>query len=339
MMHREDYRFRRDYHQMLDHYGYLSNGKITSLGDDDEVDVAVSDLNSAPLISVGEFQYKAMLSDLLNIDEQKDYDARRFLDCDWFPGDHFLYRFVRYAEAVNDVEHDFYAYVRRYLSDDGEYCTYAVIDFYLHLESNDKGYKAVPMMRMFISRELDDDTVYKVLEPYKKMIEYQHMTSRLGAEEHIEQNHETMHEVMRSFIGQVLALSDWLNEFDSYPVIVQPKPEKKKKGQKLIRTDKKRPWNRKDLRRVVFLNRLPEEISPTGRYKYPEGKGAPHKPHQRRAHTKTLKHPRYRNHPKYLVKDGIKVKPAWIGPKTRDYEGNTYTVWLPPKSASYGEAE
>lgn len=48
--------------------------------------------------------------------------------------------------------------------------------------------------------------------------------------------------------------------------------------------------------------------------------------HLRRGHWKTLRALRFQRHPKYLVKNGIYVKPAWVGPKVIVSEGKIYTI-------------
>ena len=74
--------------------------------------------------------------------------------------------------------------------------------------------------------------------------------------------------------------------------------------------------------RIIYLDKLPSEdeeiVSESG-----NGTKAPH---QRKGHWATLKHERYKNHPQYLVKNGVYRKPMWIGDRTRIVHGATYTV-------------
>lgn len=48
--------------------------------------------------------------------------------------------------------------------------------------------------------------------------------------------------------------------------------------------------------------------------------------HPRRAHSKTLRHQKYKNHPLYMIPGAIKVRSTWVGPKTTIVNGNVYRV-------------
>lgn len=73
--------------------------------------------------------------------------------------------------------------------------------------------------------------------------------------------------------------------------------------------------------RVCYLRTMPDAKNPTGL-----STGIKQKPHQRIAHTKTLTHERYKNHPLFRVKDGIKIQTYWVGEKTAEYQGNIYRL-------------
>jgi hypothetical protein len=105
---------------------------------------------------------------------------------------------------------------------------------------------------------------------------------------------------------------------DQYPVLVQPVNGKPKKGSgpvaKRVQLGPK----------LIYLNRLPAPPKPSQ-----GGHHASPRRHQRRGFYKTLKHPKFQNHPKYGVEKGVYVRPAWVGDTECVYEGNRYTVILP----------
>jgi len=74
--------------------------------------------------------------------------------------------------------------------------------------------------------------------------------------------------------------------------------------------------------RIIYLDKLPTEdeniVSESGN----NSKA----PHQRKGHWATLKSERFKNHPMYMIKNGIYRKPAWIGDRTKIVHGATYTV-------------
>lgn len=102
-----------------------------------------------------------------------------------------------------------------------------------------------------------------------------------------------------------------VEEGDRYPI--------SGKGVQHRKAHAKKPWTRKDLVTIQYLNALPAEHKPH--------KGGTHASpcyHQRRGSWRPLTHKRYRNHPKYGEK--IYVKPYWAGDKSRTVNGVTYTV-------------
>lgn len=113
-------------------------------------------------------------------------------------------------------------------------------------------------------------------------------------------------------LADIASMCIWANEHDQYPVIQQStKPAQK--GTK--------PCKRRDLPRLIYMNKLPSAHSQSlgGHHASPRG-------HERRGHYKTLRHEKYKHHPKYGVEKGIYVRPAWVGDKTVVHEGNRYTV-------------
>ena len=107
---------------------------------------------------------------------------------------------------------------------------------------------------------------------------------------------------------------------DKHMVEVLPtKP--KSKAEKRSSLNKNRPWNTASGPKILFLDRMPTTQSQgTGTHASP-------KPHRRRGHWKTLRHPRYRHHPQYQKK--IYCKPSFVGPRQVSYEGNIYRLVEP----------
>ena len=114
-----------------------------------------------------------------------------------------------------------------------------------------------------------------------------------------------------------MRLMHYLKFGDKHLVEVTPsKPPKKNPA-----LHKKRPWAGATGPRVLLLDRMPTTQS--------EGTGthASPKPHRRRGHWKTLRHPRFRHHPQYQQK--IYCKPSFVGPRQVTYEGNIYRLVQP----------
>ncbi len=78
---------------------------------------------------------------------------------------------------------------------------------------------------------------------------------------------------------------------------------------------------------IIFLDRLPTRSESVKDVERVCTESTTKRGHQRIAYRKTLTADRYRNHPKYMVKDGVRVRTTWVGERTSsDLEGNTYTV-------------
>jgi hypothetical protein len=78
---------------------------------------------------------------------------------------------------------------------------------------------------------------------------------------------------------------------------------------------------------IIFLDRLPTRSESVKDVERLCTESTTKRGHQRIAYRKTLTADRYRNHPKYMVKDGVRVRTTWVGERTSsDLEGNTYTV-------------
>lgn len=102
-------------------------------------------------------------------------------------------------------------------------------------------------------------------------------------------------------------------------VRVQPKPSTQ--DLKSEKHGDKKPWTRTDKPYYIYLDApTPETTSGHG-----TGSTSGHRRgHHRRAHWRTLNHPRFKNHPQYGAK--IRVRPTWVGPTEWVVDGKTYTV-------------
>jgi hypothetical protein len=125
------------------------------------------------------------------------------------------------------------------------------------------------------------------------------------------------------FMISIYTLLTYAEEYSFYPVEEKPVsvPRKPGKNKKKIRENPGR---------ILYLNRIPSASkgskAPKTLDAVEDSEGR--MPHQRRAHKRTLRDPRYKNHAKYLVEKGVKVKQAWIGNETSVTRGNTYRVIL-----------
>lgn len=110
---------------------------------------------------------------------------------------------------------------------------------------------------------------------------------------------------------------------DRYPVEVRNTRPRLSRGN-MNRVDKQLGETHRTAPRLIYLNQLPHvsnSISnvtgePTG----------PRAMHQRVGHWKTLTHPKFKNHPKFGIKNGVRVKPSWVGIREASHEGNVYRV-------------
>lgn len=130
-----------------------------------------------------------------------------------------------------------------------------------------------------------------------------------------------------------LRLIHFFNRFqeglDRYPVEVKPA-----KVSTMMRsantTDKRIKQALAKSTRIIFLNTLP--VAQTVADVKNQGEVAARKMHQRRGHWKTLRDPRYAKHPKYMIENAIRVRPAFVGSLKGEYNGNVYRVLLPNKN-------
>lgn len=120
-------------------------------------------------------------------------------------------------------------------------------------------------------------------------------------------------------IAHAMQLMLYCKYGDRHPVEVVPEKSLNKKPT----LNRNRLWASSTGPRLLLLDRMPT----TQRNQGSEGTHASPKPHRRRGHWKTLRHPRYRHHPQYLEK--IYCKPSFVGPQQVSYEGNIYRLVQP----------
>jgi hypothetical protein len=119
--------------------------------------------------------------------------------------------------------------------------------------------------------------------------------------------------------GGIVRLMTYLKYGDKHLVEVIPAQPHTKRRNELT---KKRPWLNATGPHMLLLDRMPATQK-----EHQGGTHASPKPHRRRGHWKTLKHPKYRHHPQYQKQ--IYVKPSFVGPRQVTYEGNIYRVVEP----------
>lgn len=139
---------------------------------------------------------------------------------------------------------------------------------------------------------------------------------------------ETLKEDLYTVVVKLISLIAYAREKDLYPVIVKSNsPVKKKKG---INNNKSYSPSKPNVGpRVIYLNALPEIRITDHADDLPLPKDSSGKrPHSRRGFWKTLRSERFKNHPLYMVPNAIRVRPAWIGDKSKIVEGNIYTVLI-----------
>lgn len=120
------------------------------------------------------------------------------------------------------------------------------------------------------------------------------------------------------------AFLKWLHTTDYYPV------EMSAEKRTLSSVHKNKPWKRRDLTRIVFLNKFPStETSETTEGSSNESTGGGKKcGHPRTGHYRTMRAERFKSHPLYKKRRWFKA--IWVGPTETTYKGNRYKVLLPP---------
>ena len=125
----------------------------------------------------------------------------------------------------------------------------------------------------------------------------------------------------RDCFNYIFQMMSYLKYGPKHLVEVFPSDTVKKRKGSLA---KKRPWLNATGPKVLLLDRMPSTQK-----EHQGGTHASPKPHRRRGHWKTLRHPKYRHHPKYQVENGVFIKPSFVGPKEAEYEGNIYKLVEP----------
>jgi hypothetical protein len=140
------------------------------------------------------------------------------------------------------------------------------------------------------------------------------LTDLEGLADHCRDRLEVM---MMEIVSGFARLYHYVYYSDNYFTEVRPKVKKKGGGNKARQAKLYGPS-------ILVLNRIPSHSDNT------EGEHATKKKyHHRRGHFKTLTHEKFRHHPKFGVKNGVYVKPAWIGEKEGTYQGRSYKVLVP----------
>ena len=128
--------------------------------------------------------------------------------------------------------------------------------------------------------------------------------------------------------GMLMRFFKYIETSTLYPVKIEG--TKKKTFKRGMRTSSKKKnknvlYKRNDLPVIHYLNSLPTKSSPPKQQNQKSGHASP-KPHQRRKTYRTLTHPRFKNHPKYMVENAIPVKGSFVGPREAVISGNEYMV-------------
>lgn len=139
-------------------------------------------------------------------------------------------------------------------------------------------------------------------------------------------NQEIRHRIALNYLVnyvELLTFLDYINHSDLYAVEVLPVTPVESKFKQLKAKTSGKTTNTFGPR-IIYLDKLP--TAGTGiAYGSRDSDGLQNGYHKR-GHYRTLKHPMYCNHPKYLVPNGVYVKACWVGPETVTVEGNIYTL-------------
>lgn len=125
-------------------------------------------------------------------------------------------------------------------------------------------------------------------------------------------------------LSVILSFFKFQQDCKQTAVTVEPAPNTEKPTKKELKgKTSNHTFGAKLGPRVIYLDRLPsvkaaEEAS--GKVRAPVCR------HQRAAHGRTLKHPRFKNHPLYMVPNGLRIESYWVGPEEEVYQGNIYRI-------------
>lgn len=105
---------------------------------------------------------------------------------------------------------------------------------------------------------------------------------------------------------------------------------KKVEGKKRVAVGLKQRIYHNSGPRIIYLDAPPKPVYEKAverdpDYK-PEPTGITQSPHERRGHFKTLRHPRFKNHPMYMVPNGMEIGAYKVGDTAAIDKGNVYTL-------------
>lgn len=128
-------------------------------------------------------------------------------------------------------------------------------------------------------------------------------------------------EAVRPALAIIIAFFKYQQEMRQTAVTVTPTEKPVTKGTK--KPVKTHTYGATLGPRVIYLDRLPS-VKEAEEESCIERKAQ--RRHQRAAHGRTLKHPRYKNHPMYMVPNGLVIESYWVGPEEEEYMGNIYRI-------------
>ena len=105
--------------------------------------------------------------------------------------------------------------------------------------------------------------------------------------------------------------------------LVKVRPPSTKADLKAKKKGDLKPWTRTDRPHYIFLN-APQTEAEHPVNETPEEEKRRVRGHHRRAHFRTLRHPKFRHHPDYMKP--VRRKATWVGPRDWVVEGTIYTL-------------
>ncbi|MAP21383.1 MAG: hypothetical protein CL582_10650 [Alteromonadaceae bacterium] len=119
----------------------------------------------------------------------------------------------------------------------------------------------------------------------------------------------------------IIVFFETVEKQERYPFVIDTSEAIKRTSSKTI----KKSLLCKD-RTIVYLGKPPIKI----RRKSNKSEGSPKSfGYARRPHRRTLRHERFRNHPKYGIYKGVHVSESWCGPKEFITKSRIYRLWQP----------
>lgn len=128
----------------------------------------------------------------------------------------------------------------------------------------------------------------------------------------------TMSKQMVTNISYFLSFFKWAEGMH----MVEAKKRPTKQDLKTAAKGNKKPWTRGDMPHYIYLD-APHSTSGKGEHT-PGESGRKVRGHHRRAHWRTLRDPRFKNHPKYGIP--MRIKQMWVGPTDWTVGDTIYTV-------------